>query len=210
MLSSERPARIFLADEHPIFLAGLRFCLAEQPNIAVVGEAHSSADLAKVIERAAPDVAVVGDDFNGISVVESLLNDLPSQRILVVAEELDNARAHRLLAFGVRGYVLKQSPVSVVCKAIATVLRGGSFLDSPHSLLTVGGTRRSSVLTEREKEILRLIALGFSIREAAARIGITKKSAETYKARASSKLSIESRQQIVQYAITQGWFQSHD
>jgi DNA-binding NarL/FixJ family response regulator len=97
-----------------------------------------------------------------------------------------------------------------VCKAIATVLRGGSFLDSPHSILTVGGTRRGSVLTEREKEILRLIALGFSIREAAARIGITKKSAETYKARASSKLSIESRQQIVQYAITQGWFQSHD
>lgn len=62
-------------------------------------------------------------------------------------------------------------------------------------------------LTEREQEILRLIALGFSIREAAERIGITTKSAETYKLRASNKLSIDSRQQIVQYAITQGWFE---
>lgn len=207
MLSFERPARIFLADEHPIFLAGLRFCLAEQPNMAVVGEVHSSADLAKVIEKAAPDVAVVGENFNGISVAEGLLNDLPTQRILVVAEELDNARAHRLLAVGVRGYVLKQSPGSVVCKAISTVLRGGCFLDAADSVLTPAGARRGSILTDREQEILRLIALGFSIREAAERIGITTKSAETYKARASNKLSIDSRQQIVQYAITRGWFQ---
>lgn len=207
MLSFERPARIFLADEHPIFLAGLRFCLAEQPNMIVVGEVYSSADLARVVERAAPDVAVVGEHFNGVSVAEGLLNDLPSQRILVVAEERDNARAHRLLAFGVRGYVLKQSPGSVMCRAIATILRGGCFLDSAEPVPAQTGGRRGSVLTEREQEVLRLIALGFSIREAAERIGITAKSAETYKLRASTKLSIDSRQQIVQYAITRGWFE---
>lgn len=207
MLSFERPARIFLADEHPIFLAGLRFCLAEQPHIDVIGEAHSSARLAQVIETASPDVAVVSESFNGVSVAVGLLNDLPSQRVLVVAEELDNARAHQLLALGARGYVLKQSPVSVVCKAIATVLRGGHFLDAADAVQIPAGGRRGSILTDREQEILRLIALGFSIREAAERIGITTKSAETYKARASSKLSIDSRQQIVQYAITQGWFQ---
>ena len=81
MLSFERPARIFLANEHPIFLAGLRACLAEQPDIDVVGEVHSSAHLAQVIGKAAPDVAVVGECFNGVSVAESLLNDLPSRRI---------------------------------------------------------------------------------------------------------------------------------
>lgn len=207
MLSSVRPARVFLADEHPIFVAGLRFCLAEQPNIAVVGEVHSSADLARVVDKAAPDVAVVGEHFNGVSVVESLLNDLPALRILVVAEERDNARAHRLLAFGVRGYVLKQSPGSIMCRAIATVLRGGCFLDSVEPVPMQAGGRRVAVLTEREQEVLRLIALGFSIREAAERIGITAKSAETYKTRASAKLSIDSRQQIVQYAITRGWFE---
>ena len=73
MLSFERPARIFLADEHPIFLAGLRLCLAEQPNMTVVGEVHSSADLARVVEKAAPDIAVVGEHFNGVSVAEGLL-----------------------------------------------------------------------------------------------------------------------------------------
>lgn len=207
MLPFERPARIFLADEHPIFLAGLRFCLAEQPHFDVIGEAHSSAHLAQVIEKAAPDVAVVSESFNGVSVAEGILNDLPSQRLLVVAEELDNARAHQLLALGARGYVLKQSPGSVMCKAIATVLRGGHFLDAADAVRSPVKRPRGSALTDREQEILRLIALGFSIREAAERIGITTKSAETYKARASNKLSIDSRQQIVRYAITKGWFQ---
>lgn len=207
MLAFERPARIFLADEHPIFLAGLRFCLAEQPDIDIVGEVHSSADLARVIQQAAPDVAVVSESFNGVSVAEGLLAELPLLRMLLVAEEPDNARAHRLLALGARGYVLKQSPGSVICKAIATLLRGGCFLDSADTVPTPAGGRRRSALTEREQEVFRLIALGFSIREAAERIGITTKSAETYKARASSKLCIDSRQQIVQYAITQGWLQ---
>jgi DNA-binding NarL/FixJ family response regulator len=206
MLSFKRPARIFLADEHPIFLAGLRACLVEQPDIDVVGEVHSSAHLAQVIEKAAPDVAVVGESFNGVSVAESLLKDLPSRRIVVIGEP-DNACARRLLALGARGYVLKQSPGSVLCKAIATVLRGGSFLDVAGAAPQLADGRRGSALTVREQEVLRLIALGFSIREAAERIGITTKSAETYKARASSKLSIDSRQKIVQYAIMQGWFQ---
>lgn len=207
MLSFERPARIFLANEHPIFLAGLRACLAEQPDVDVVGEVHSSAHLAQVIEKVAPDVAVVGESFNGVSVAESLLNDLPSRRIVVIGEEPDNTRARRLLALGARGYVLKQSPGSVLCRAIATVLRGGSFLDIAGAPPQSADGRRGAALTVREQEVLRLIALGFSIREAAERIGITTKSAETYKARASSKLSIDSRQKIVQYAITQGWFQ---
>jgi DNA-binding NarL/FixJ family response regulator len=207
MLSFERPARVFLADEHPIFLAGLRFYLTEQPDLEIVGQVHSSADLARVIRQAAPDVAVVGESFHGVSVAEGLLAELPSSRILLVAEEPDNARAHRLLALGVRGYVLKQSPGAVICKAITTLLRGGRFLGCADTVPAPAGSRRGLVLTEREQEVFRLIALGFTIREAAERIGITTKSAETYKARASSKLCIESRQQIVQYAITQGWFQ---
>jgi len=207
MLSFERPARIFLADEHPMFLAGLHVCLAEQPNIEIVGEVHSSADLAQVIRRASPDVVVVSESFNGVSVAEGLLAALPLLRMLFVAEEGDSARARRLLARGARGYVLKQSPGSVICKAIATVLRGGCFFGFPDTVPRPAGGRRGSALTEREQEVFRLIALGFSIREAAERIGITPKSAETYKARASSKLHIDSRQQIVQYAITQGWLQ---
>lgn len=207
MLSFERPARIFLADEHPIFLAGLRLCLADHPGIDIVGQAHSSTDLARVIQRAAPDVAVVSELFNGVSVAEGLIAELPSLRMLLVADERDDARALRLLALGARGYVLKQSPGSVICKAIATLLRGGYFLGSADTVPPPARGRRASTLTEREQEVFRLIALGFSIREAAQRMGITTKSAETYKARASGKLSLDSRQQIVQYARTQGWLQ---
>lgn len=207
MLLLERPARIFLADEHPIFLAGLRFCLSEQPNMSVVGEVHSSAGLAQVVEKAAADIVVVGEYFNGVSVAEALLSDLPSQRILVMAQKLDNARAHHLLASGVRGYVLKQSPCSVVCRAIMTILRGGCFLNVSETAPIPAGSRRGSVLTDREQDVLRSIALGFSVRETAERIGVTAKSAETYKMRASIKLGIYSRQQIVQYAITRGWFE---
>lgn len=205
MLALGRPARIFLADEHPIFLAGLRFCLAEQAQIDIVGEVHSSAQLALVIGQAAPDVAVVSEHFHGFPVAEGLLAELPSLRILVIADEPDIARANRLLALGARGYVPKQSSGSVICKAIATVFRGGCFLHSADTAPVPAGRRRGSVLTEREQDVFRLIAFGFSIREAAERIGITTKSAETYKVRASSKLCINSRQQIVRYAITQGW-----
>lgn len=207
MLSSERPARIFLADEHPIFLAGLRSCLAEIPGMTVVGETHSSAQLVRIIEAATPDIAVIGISFNGVHVIETVLANLPSRRIIAVAEELDNAHARQLFTLGARGYVLKQSPGSVMGKAIAAVLRGGTFFDASEMAREPAAKPRKSTLTEREQEVLRLIALGFSIREAAERIGITTKSAETYKARATGKLSIDSRAKIVQYAITQGWFQ---
>lgn len=206
MLSFERPVRVFLADEQPIFLIGLRACLAEQLDIDVVSEAHSASHLARITADIAPDIAIISVNFNGAPVIESMLANMPGQRIIALAEELDMARARKLIAGGARGYILKQSPGSVFVKAIATVLRGGSFIDLPETSLVSGETRRTAGLTEREQEILRLIALGFSIREAAARIGVTTKSAETYKARASHKLGIEGRRKIVQYAITQGWF----
>lgn len=205
MLPFERPVRLFLADEQPIFLVGLRACLAEQLNVEVVGEVHSAFHLARILPEIAPDIAIVGVNFLAGSVIESLQANMPGQRMIALAEELDVARARKLIAGGVRGYILRQSPGSVFGKAIMTVLRGGCFIDVPESSLVSGGTRRIAALTEREQEILRLIALGFSIREAAARIGITIKTAETYKSRASHKLGIEGRPKIVQYAIMQGW-----
>lgn len=211
MLPSEPAARVFLADEHPIFLAGLRSCLASQPGIDVIGETHSSAQVVGAIDEAAPDIAVVGISFGGVSVIETVLASLSHTRVIAVAEEHNGPRVKRLLSLGARGYLLKHSSAPVLARAIAMVLRGGCFVDSGGAALVTtgqpaGAAPRKSTLTEREQAVLRLIALGFSSREAADRIGITVKSAETYKARASTKLEIDSRWKIVQYGISQGWF----
>jgi DNA-binding NarL/FixJ family response regulator len=183
-LSGERPVRVFLADEHPIFLAGLRSCLEGQYGIEVVGEANDVARLIDTMNEAAPHIAVVSATFNGVSVIETLLVSVPLVRFIVLVEEAETARARQMISLGARGYVLKQSPRQTMVKAITAVLRGEYFLDEAtpdRRVREIGNATCDAVqkptLTHREREVLRLIALGFSVREAAVSIDRFRKNA---------------------------------
>lgn len=209
--------RVFVADQHPLFLAGMRAYLEAAPNVSIVGDAASPMEAVRRIAEIAPDIALLELDLNGISIVDFVTRTTPSARVIGLSDNDTGGYARSVIERGARGYVLKRSPGATLLKAITAVARGSVYVDGldpyrANSLQltfdpdTHGKRRGSAALTAREHEVLRLIALGFTNREIGEKLGVNVKSVETYKTRGSDKLRIENRTEIVRFGITQGWF----
>jgi len=213
-----RRSRIVLADDHPILLAGLRNLIQPEADLEIVGEALNGLAALKVIRERQPDIAVVDlsmPELNGISLSRRLALEMPSVRVLVLTLHEDRAFLKQAIDAGVRGYVLKRSAAESLVHAIRAVLACGLYVDPAIAnnlfevnLKRVGRHRNDAItleLTDRETEVLRCVALGFSNKEIANQLGLGVKSIETYKARGLQKLGFKSRVEIVRYASTQGW-----
>lgn len=211
--------RVFIADDQPIFIAGLRTLLDEIDEIEIVGQAASATQAIRLIMQTRPDIAVVDVSISGISIAEQIAIEAPEVRVICLSAHDGGAHVRHAIATGARGYVLKRSGEQHLGAAIETVSQGGLYIDpaiADRFAAMTGATLRQGrlscrgrrQLTDRERDVLRLIALGFTNKEVAVKLGVTAKSVETYKTRASAKLDIHSRAKIVQYAILQGWF--HD
>ena len=210
--------RIVLADDHPIVLDGLRNLLRAESDFELVGEAASGLAALKVIRDSKPDVAVLDismPDLNGIVLSRRLAGELPGLRILVLTLHEDRAYLNQAMEAGVRGYVLKRSAVENLVQAIRAVMTGGIYLD-PAIAGRVFNAKRASArlsaskgaapaLTDRESDVLKMAALGFTNKEIAARLDVGVKSVETYKARGLEKLGLKTRAELVRYASGQGW-----
>lgn len=208
--------RVLIADDHPIFLAGIRSFLTGHRRIEVVGEATSAAQTIQLLAQTRPSIAVAEASLNGIPMINHIIRAAPDVRVICLSEHDDDAHVREAIAAGVRGYVLKRSTCENLLGAIEAVNRGEVYVDSalagqvsavfrpkPDSAKAAGQPKHA--LTERERTVLKLIALGYTNREVADKLGVTIKSVETYKTRASAKLDIDSRPKIIQYAILQGW-----
>lgn len=214
------PIRVILADDHPLFLSGVRNHLASASYIDLVAEASTGAQALRQIRELRPDVAVLDmtmPGMNGIAVVQELVEHDLRTRVIILSAHEDWTYPQQALRAGARGYVLKRSTCDCLLQAVRAVNSGGLYLDPIIAKYFVpGGGRIASQsggtglmrLTEREHEVLRLIALGFSSKEVAGKLGVTAKSVETYKLRASEKLNIRTRSKIVEYGMMQGWFQN--
>jgi len=210
--------RIVLADDHPIVLDGLRNLLRAESDFELVGEAASGLAALKVIRDSKPDVAVLDismPELNGIVLSRRLAGELPGVRILVLTLHEDRAYLNQAMEAGVRGYVLKRSAVENLVQAIRAVMTGGIYLD-PAIAGRVFNAKRASArlsaskgaapaLTDRESDVLKMAALGFTNKEIAARLDVGVKSVETYKARGLEKLGLKTRAELVRYASGQGW-----
>jgi DNA-binding NarL/FixJ family response regulator len=210
--------RIVLADDHPIVLDGLRNLLRAESDFELVGEAASGLAALKVIRDSKPDVAVLDismPELNGIVLSRRLAGELPGLRILVLTLHEDRAYLNQAMEAGVRGYVLKRSAVENLVQAIRAVMTGGIYLD-PAIAGRVFNDKRASArlsaskgaapaLTDRESDVLKMAALGFTNKEIAARLDVGVKSVETYKARGLEKLGLKTRAELVRYASGQGW-----
>jgi DNA-binding NarL/FixJ family response regulator len=211
-------ARLFFADDHPIFIAGLRALFNESDDVEVVGEATAVAQISSVFDRVMPDIAVVDVLLGGVSIIRRLIAAYPDVHVICLSAHEDMTNIRQAIQDGARAYVLKSSAEQHLKGAVDAVSRGGVYIDPAiaHRVVALGensslsyiGRRGSQQLTEREREVLRLIALGYMTKEVAVKLGITGKSVETYKTRATDKLNIRSRAKIVQYAMMQGWFRS--
>jgi DNA-binding NarL/FixJ family response regulator len=210
--------RIVLADDHPIVLDGLRNLIRVEPDFELVGEAASGLSALKIIREQRPDVAVLDismPELNGIVLSRRLAGEMPALRLLVLTLHEDRAYLNQALEAGVRGYVLKRSAVENLVQAIRAVLVGGLYIDPAivgrvfeskqvnKRLLARKGVAPS--LTDREADVLKMAALGFTNKEIASRLAVGVKSIETYKARGLEKLGLKTRAELVRYASGQGW-----
>jgi len=211
---------IFLADDHAIIRQGMKSLIDNQPDMHVIGEADNGQSAWQNIKDLQPDVVVLDismPELNGIQVTERLKEECPEVKVLALTVHEDTGYVRQLLKVGASGYVLKRAALEELIHAIRTVAAGDVYLDPKLTSLVVGSyIRKRSIkdellhndLSRREKEVLRLIAQGYSNKEVAAQLGISVRTVETYKVRLMEKLGFHSRADIVRYALHRGWLQS--
>ena len=213
---SDKPLRILMADDHPIVLAGLTALVQADPSLQIVGEARDGRMVLKLAASLRPDVIVLDvwmPEMNGTEVARTLLAELPECRILVLTVHEDRSTLRQLLDLGVAGYMVKRSAAGELVRAIQAVAAGGTYLDPLIAGKVIGhaqGTSRSArgqtiELSDRETDVLRLIAFGHSNKEISAKLACSLKTIETYKARAMEKLGFKTRVDVVRHAVSMGW-----
>jgi DNA-binding NarL/FixJ family response regulator len=210
--------RVILADDHPIVLSGLRNLIEAEADLELVGEASSGLAALKLIQEKLPDIAVVDitmPELNGILIARRLADECPTVRVLMLTLHEDRSYVKQALGAGVRGYVLKRSAAENLVQAIRAVLVGGLYVDPSiatrmfESKPSHPGRSPTSAnmpnLTAREAEVLKFSALGFTNKEIGGRLDVSTKTVETHKARATEKLKLKTRAELVRYASAQGW-----
>jgi DNA-binding NarL/FixJ family response regulator len=195
----------------------LKALINAEAGMEVVGEAEDGQTALRRASVLQPDIVIMDvsmPHLNGARVTEQLKRTCPNARVLALTVHEDTGYMRQFLEAGALGYVLKRSAAEELIRAIWIVAEGGVYLDPNLAGKVVSSFIRKpslmhvlqgSNLSDREMEVVRLIAQGYSNREIAARLEISIKTVETYKARSMEKLDLRSRVEIVRYASQQGW-----
>jgi DNA-binding NarL/FixJ family response regulator len=208
--------RVLLADDHVTVRHGLKLLIDGESDMTVVAEASDGEAAVRKALEVKPDVVVMDismPGMNGLAATRALKKVQPAARIVTLTRHADEAYLQELLRAGVSGYVLKRSAPTELLHAIRGVAAGGQYLDSTLTARVTagfaakpGGAKKpASTLTDREAEVLRLIASGYGNKEIAARLDLSTKTVEAHKANAMRKLDLTGRIDIVKYAVLQGW-----
>jgi DNA-binding NarL/FixJ family response regulator len=209
--------RILLADDHVTVRQGLKMLIDSQEDMTVVSEASDGTAAVEQARTLRPDVVVMDismPGMNGLVATRTLKQIQPDSVIVILTRHGDDAYLQELLRAGADGYVLKQSAASELLQAIRATAVRGQYLDSALTARVTAGFLAKSgrkaqatgvSVTERESEVLRLIAAGYSNKEIAAQLELSVKTVEVHKANAARKLGLKGRIDIVKYALLQGW-----
>jgi len=211
--------RVVLADDHPVVRAGLRTLVNAQPDMEVVGEASDGKEAVDQAERLRPDVLLLDlsmPRLGGLSASRLIAAKAPETQVLVLTMYDDPAYLRQALAAGCAGYLVKKAADIELVAAIRAVRRGEIYV---HSSLTsalvemaidprvgrkaAAGGRLES-LSQREQEVLTLLARGYTNQQAADALCVSVKTAETYRARLQEKLGLRTRAELVRYALDHG------
>jgi DNA-binding NarL/FixJ family response regulator len=217
------PIRTVVVDDHPVVVAGARALIEASDDVVCVGDAGTGADALILINETNPDVIVLDmalPDMNGLVLAQRIVALANHGHIVMMTLYEERTYVQQALQIGAKGFVQKRSAGQNLLLAIRTAMLGGLFLDPPTACEMTGASDRQDTaaevpiggteLTKREQEVLRLVALGYSNKEIAWRAAVSVKSIETYKARATEKLNLHSRAQIVHFAVTHGWMNVTD
>jgi two-component system, NarL family, response regulator NreC len=213
--------RVLLADDHMVVRAGLKSLLGAEPDIRVIAEVSNGADAVSYAMRFKPDVVVMdlsmpGQD--GIEATKEIVAKAPNVRVLVLTVHPEDESLVAAMKAGASGYLLKSEADREIAAAVRTVSRGERYL-RPRAERILAGTAsagenaaseidRYRLLTERERSVLRYVALGHTAAEIASQLHISPKSVDTYKRRIADKLSLTHRWEYVSFAYKLGLLQS--
>jgi two-component system, NarL family, response regulator NreC len=205
--------RVLLADDHPVVRAGVRAFLESEPDIAVAGEASIGCQAVALAQDLHPDVVIMDVSMpgNGLDATRQIRATCPTTQVVIFTFHSQDIYLLDAVQAGAAGFVLKSAADTELVTAVRAVAEGGVFL-SPSSTRLVVEEYRAGLdgdhgvahdpLSEREQEVLKLIALGYTATEAAAALKLSPKSVETYRTRIMQKLGLHNRVALVQYALS--------
>ena len=205
--------RVLIVDDHAVVRAGLKLLLDAEDDLEPVGEAGTARDAIFEARSTKPDVVlldVVMPDQSGLDVLPQLLHERPETKVLVLSMQDDPQYVRAAFAAGASGYVLKEAADTEVVQAIREVARGGRYVHPELGARLVSAeteaARRADEdpLSDREREVLRLLALGHTNQEIAKQLYISVRTAETHRAHIMQKLRLSSRAELVRYALDEG------
>jgi two-component system response regulator NreC len=209
--------RVLLADDHGIVRQGVKMILSNEPDIEVVGEAEDGLQAVEMAKRLKPDVAVLDismPGINGIEATRQIKAALPSVQTLALTMHADDTYVFQLLKAGGSGYVLKRAAATDLVQAVHAARRGEAFLypavakavvaDYLKRLQSGEGRESYDGLTEREREILTLVAEGTTNQEISQKLYISVKTVQTHRTHIMEKLNLHDRTMLVRYAIRKG------
>jgi two-component system response regulator NreC len=212
--------RIFLADDHAVLRDGLKALVDAQADMEVVGEADNGRTAWMKVKELLPDIVVMDvsmPDLNGVQATEMLKRECPQVKVLALTAYKDKAYLDQMLKVGALGYVLKMSAAKELIEALRAVAVGNVYVDQEMTeKIAEGyvrdqflrGVTRQRELTNREEQVIRLIAQGYANKEIASQLDISVKTVESHKTNVMEKLELKSRTEIVRYAVRRGWL--HD
>jgi len=209
---------LLIADDHAIVRRGLAMLIDSQPDMVVVAEAADGREALEKSDALQPDIVIMDvsmPDVNGLVATRTIRERQPGVAIVALTRHEDERYLHELMRAGASAYVLKQSPPAELLEAIRVVGRGGVYVDpamatraEPEVIAArraVDSEAPAARITERETEVLRLVAIGHSNIEIASRLDISIKTVEVHKTNAMRKLGLSGRVDVIRYGVLQGW-----
>jgi two-component system response regulator NreC len=218
MAEPQRRIRVLLADDHPLIREGLRDCLAAAPHIEVVAEAGDGRETLQEARRVKPEVVVMDVNMprmNGLAATAELLRRQPEVRVLMLTMHEHSEYVMEIMRSGARGYLAKEAEPAEIIRAIETVAAGGTHFGVAETVRYLrrrpgkadGAAAPTKDLSEREREVLTLVAEGLSNREIAARLKVALRTVETYRERLMRKLDLHDVTALRFHAMARGLMQ---
>ncbi len=208
---TDAPVTIVLADDHPVVRSGLRMLLEAEDDMEVVAEADDATAARRYVLGHKPSVLILDLNMPGessLQMIPEIGEAAPETAIVVLTMQNDPAFAREALGAGARGYVLKQAAGEELVQAIRTAVEGGTYLNPELGARMAAEPPQAGGppgdLTEREAEVLRLIALGHTNNEIADQLYLSVRTVETHRAHIQQKLGLSSRAELVRYALDNG------
>lgn len=208
------PIRVLLADDHGVVRKGLRFLLEQEQDVAVAGEASDGREAVRLAKELQPDVIVMDiamPQLNGIDATAQVMKVSPQSGVLILSMHSDESYILRALEAGAKGFILKETAEEYLLTAIRAVAQGKPFFspaiaqtlleDYMRNLQQRGQQDSYSLLTDREKEVLQLLAEGRSNKEVATLLDLSVYTVETHRTRIMQKLNLHNTAELVLYAV---------